>query len=57
MKERREIILKENPVNPINKYAISKLGGECAVRMYDNSLILRIIMCEEPFIHKSAFLT
>ena len=42
-------------VNPINKYAISKLGGECAVRMYSNSLILRIIMCEKPFIHKSAF--
>ena len=42
-------------VNPINKYAISKLGGECAVRMYGNSLILRIIMCEKPFIHKSAF--
>ena len=42
-------------VNPINKYALSKLGGECAVRMYHNSLILRIIMCERPFIHKSAF--
>tara|TARA_B100000900_G_scaffold354586_1_gene323383 strand:+ start:621 stop:1328 length:708 start_codon:yes stop_codon:yes gene_type:complete len=42
-------------VKPINKYAISKLGGECAVKMYDNSLILRIIMCEKPFIHKSAF--
>ena len=42
-------------LNPINKYAFSKLGGECAVRMYDNSLILRIIMCEKPFVHKSAF--
>ena len=29
--------------------------GECAVKMYDNSLILRIMMCEKPFIHKSAF--
>ena len=46
---------EEDPVNPINKYAISKLGGECAVKMYDNSLILRIIMCERPFVHKSAF--
>ena len=46
---------EEDSVNPINKYATSKLGGECAVRMYDNSLILRIIMCEKPFIHKSAF--
>ena len=44
-----------DPLNPINKYAFSKLGGECAVKMYDNSLILRIIMCEKPFIHKSAF--
>ena len=46
---------EHDSVNPINKYAISKLGGECAVKMYDNSLILRIMMCEKPFIHKSAF--
>ena len=46
---------EEDSVNPINKYATSKLGGECAVRMYNNSLILRIIMCEKPFLHKSAF--
>ena len=46
---------EQDSVNPINKYAISKLGGECAVKMYDNSLILRIMMCEKPFIHKSAF--
>ena len=47
---------KENdPVMPINKYAISKLGGECAVQMYKNSLILRICMTEKPFIHKYAF--
>ena len=42
-------------LNPINNYAWSKLGGECAVKLYKNSLILRIIMCEKPFIHKSAF--
>ena len=46
---------ENDAVKPINKYAISKLGGECAVKMYDNSLILRIIMCEKPFIHKFAF--
>ena len=40
---------------PINKYAISKLGGECAVQMYKNSLILRICMTEKPFVHKQAF--
>jgi len=42
-------------VLPINNYAWSKLGGECAVTMYKNSLILRIIMCEKPFLHKKAF--
>jgi len=40
---------------PWNKYAWSKLGGECAVQMYKNSLILRISMTEKPFIHKKAF--
>ena len=40
---------------PINNYAWSKLGGECAVTLYKNSLILRIIMCEKPFIHEYAF--
>lgn len=44
-----------DPVKPINKYAISKLGGECAVQMYSNSLILRICMTEKPFVHKVAF--
>jgi len=46
---------ESHPVLPINNYAWSKLGGECAVSMYKNSLILRIIMCEKPFIHKYAF--
>ena len=47
---------KENdPVLPVNNYAWSKLGGECAVAMYKNSLILRITMCEKPFLHKYAF--
>tara|TARA_B100000214_G_scaffold261231_1_gene192929 strand:- start:191 stop:910 length:720 start_codon:yes stop_codon:yes gene_type:complete len=44
-----------DPVLPVNKYAISKLGGECAVQLYANSLILRICMTEKPFIHKKAF--
>lgn len=42
-------------VYPINKYAWSKLGGECAVMMYDNSLILRMAMTEYPFPHQKAF--
>ena len=46
---------ESDPVLPINKYAISKLGGECAVQMYHNSLILRICMTEKPFVHKKAF--
>jgi dTDP-4-dehydrorhamnose reductase len=37
------------------KYGWSKLGGECAVRMYDNSLILRLCMCDYPFPHDVAF--
>ena len=44
-----------DPILPINKYAISKFGGECAVQMYDNSLILRVCITEKPFIHKMAF--
>ena len=47
---------KENhPVLPINNYAWSKLGGECAVQMLGNSLILRICMTEKPFIYKYAY--
>ena len=40
---------------PINNYAWSKLGAECAVQMYKNSLILRVSMTEKPFIHKGAY--
>ena len=47
---------KENDtLLPWNNYAWSKLGGECAVQMYKNSLILRVSMTEKPFIHKKAF--
>ncbi len=44
-----------DPIKPINNYALSKLGGECSVSMYDNSLILRITMTEKPFVHKKAY--
>ena len=40
---------------PYNNYAWSKLGGECAVQMYKNSLILRLCMTEKPFVHNVAF--
>ena len=46
---------EDDPVKPFNNYAISKLGGECAVAMYKNSLILRITMTEKPFLHKKAY--
>ena len=46
---------ENDPVKPFNNYGLSKLGGECAVAMYSNSLILRITMTEKPFLHKKAF--
>ena len=47
--------LEQDPLQPINNYAWSKLGGEASVHMYKNSLILRVCMTEKPFIHKEAF--
>ena len=47
--------LEESPLLPFNNYGWSKLGGECAVQMYKNSLILRVCMTEKPFLHKKAF--
>jgi len=44
-----------DPIKPINNYGLSKMGGEAAVQMYNNSLIVRASMTEKPFIHKSAF--
>ena len=46
---------ESDPVLPKNNYAWSKLGAESAVKMYNNSLILRVSMTERPFIHKHAF--
>ena len=46
---------EEDPVKPFNNYGLSKLGGECAVKMYKNSLILRITMTEKPFLFKKAY--
>jgi len=44
-----------DPVKPFNNYGLSKLGGECSVSMYKNSLILRITMTEKPFAYKKAY--
>tara|TARA_B110000971_G_C19960168_1_gene477593 strand:+ start:670 stop:1368 length:699 start_codon:yes stop_codon:yes gene_type:complete len=46
---------ESDPVLPWNNYAWSKMGGESAVQMYTNSLILRVSMTEKPFVHKSAY--
>ena len=46
---------EKDSVKPFNNYGLSKLGGECAVSMYSNSLILRITMTEKPFAYKNAY--
>tara|TARA_B100001093_G_C26838111_1_gene1019265 strand:+ start:912 stop:1601 length:690 start_codon:yes stop_codon:yes gene_type:complete len=46
---------EEDALKPWNNYSWSKLGGECAVQMYKNSLILRLCMTEKPFVHNKAY--
>ena len=46
---------EDDPVYPVNKYAWSKLGGECAVRMYDKSLIIRTTFAPNVFPFEKAF--
>ena len=46
---------EEDAINPINNYAWSKLGGEASVKLYNNSLTLRLAMLEFPFMHDKAF--
>ena len=46
---------EKDSVKPFNNYGLSKLGGECSVLMYKNSLILRVTMTEKPFTYKKAF--
>ena len=47
---------KENdPVYPVNKYAWSKLGGECAARLYDKTLIVRTTFGPSVFPYDKAF--
>ena len=42
-------------LHPWNNYGWSKLGGEAAVQMYKNSLIIRACMTERPFLHNEAY--
>ena len=44
-----------DPIKPWNNYSWSKLGGECSVQMYKNSLIIRLCMTEKPFVHNRAY--
>ena len=46
---------EDDAVFPVNKYAWSKLGGECAVRMYDKSLIVRTSFGPNVFPYEKAF--
>ncbi len=46
---------EEDAVYPVNKYAWAKMGGECAVRMYDNSLIIRTSFGPNEFPFEKAF--
>jgi len=47
---------EEDPIRPVNKYAWSKLGGECAAIMYDKSLIIRTSFTPEVFPYEKAFI-
>ena len=47
--------LEKDMLLPVNEYGWSKLGGECAVKLYKNSLILRVCMNDDNFPHPYAF--
>lgn len=46
---------EDDPVLPVNQYAWSKLGGECAVRLYAKSLIIRTTFGPDVFPYPKAF--
>ena len=46
---------ENSPLLPMNNYAWSKLGAECAVQIYKNSLILRVAMVEKPWTYNYAY--
>ena len=51
----RAIVVLPTPRVPVNKYAWSKLGGECAVRLYDKSLVIRTTFGPDVFPYEKAF--
>ncbi len=46
---------EDSPVYPVNRYAWSKLGGECAARLYDRALIVRTSFGPNVFPYPKAF--
>jgi len=46
---------EDDTVYPVNRYAWSKLGGECAAQMYDKSLIVRTSFGPNVFTYDRAF--
>ncbi|HNR30232.1 MAG TPA: sugar nucleotide-binding protein [Candidatus Hydrogenedentes bacterium] len=46
---------EEDSVHPVNKYAWSKLGGECCARLYDKALIIRTTFGPDIFPYPRAF--
>lgn len=52
---KKSLYKEEDEILPINKYAWSKLGGECAVRQYENSLIIRTSFGSSSFPYDQAF--
>lgn len=47
---------EDDPVFPVNKYAWSKLGGECAVRILPEHLIIRTSFGPDVFPYPKAFI-
>jgi len=43
-------------VNPLTKYAKSKVAGEMATLIHDNSLVIRTEFCEETFPFETAYI-
>mgnify|MGYP001177734176 CR=1 FL=1 len=46
----------DDPINPVNKYAMSKAAGELAVRLIDRNLVVRTSFCENQFPYPKAFI-
>lgn len=46
---------EQEPVSPVNKYAWSKLGGECSAMLHDDSLIIRTSFGPAVFPFEKAF--